>query len=148
MGFRHDFRHDNIYLKVFFTELWFENSLFWWHGEMCNGIEQQIGIRFWRSIGGKAWRSVQRNVQPGVNLSNPKSTDNVPALFQTNSKGSSKIKWEWAFEEGHTQLSTYKITQTDVYDTELGNHAANGEAPTISLKLETTVTQIDECLTT
>ncbi len=55
------------------------------------------------------------------------ASDKVPVLL----KGGNKISWEWAFEGNDTN------------DTALGNAAANGDAPNISLKLETTVTQID-----
>lgn len=55
------------------------------------------------------------------------TSDKVPVLL----KGGNKISWEWAFEGNDTN------------DTALGNAAANGDAPNISLKLETTVTQID-----
>lgn len=70
-------------------------------------------------------------------------------------KLNSEIQWRWAFDTDSldtTPASTFGFTdgtkdvlkgQDDAKDTELGNNAANGEAPTISLKLETTVTQID-----
>ncbi len=42
------------------------------------------------------------------------------------------VIWEWPFE-----------TQNDAKDTYLGNQAANGTVPTISISLTTTVTQVD-----
>lgn len=113
------------------------------NGVKISGLEYDSETSFEEALKEKLEGASSGNVQPGVDLANPESADHVPVLFQKNDDGSSKIKWEWAFEDGHTQLQTHKIEQTDVYDTELGNNAANGEAPTISLKLETTVTQID-----
>lgn len=44
-----------------------------------------------------------------------------------------KITWEWPFETGN-----------DVKDTELGNRTTKGlDAPTVSIKIETTVEQVD-----
>ena len=113
------------------------------NGVKISGLEYDSETDFEAALKTKIEGASTGNVQSGVDLSNPKSTDNVPVLFRKNDDGSSKIKWEWAFENGHSQLSTYAIQQTDARDTELGNTAANGDAPTISLKLETTVTQID-----
>lgn len=113
------------------------------NGVRISGLEYDSADDFATDLKAKLEGASSGNVQAGVDLANPKSTDNVPVLFRKNDDGSSKIKWEWAFEDGHNQLSTYKIKQTDANDTELGNNAANGDAPTISLKLETTVTQID-----
>lgn len=113
------------------------------NGVIISGLEYDSADDFATDLKAKLEGASSGNVQAGVDLANPKSTDNVPVLFRKNDDGSSKIKWEWAFEDGHNQLSTYKIKQTDANDTELGNNAANGDAPTISLKLETTVTQID-----
>lgn len=113
------------------------------NGVKISGLEYDSAGAFEADLKAKLESASSGNVQAGVDLANPKSTDAVPTLFQKNDDGSSKIKWEWAFEDGHNQLSTYKIKQTDENDTELGNAAVTGDAPTISLKLETTVTQID-----
>lgn len=113
------------------------------NGVKISGLEYDSAEAFEEALKEKLEGASSGNVQPGVDLANPKSTDNVPVLFQKNEDGSSKIKWEWAFENGHTQLDTYKIMQTDANDTELGNAATTENAPTISLKLETFVTQID-----
>ncbi|MDY4173361.1 MAG: hypothetical protein SOY17_11520, partial [Evtepia sp.] len=47
--------------------------------------------------------------------------------------------WEWPFENGTGSAAS----QSDVLDTLLGDNAVNGEAPTISIDVTTTVTQID-----
>lgn len=53
--------------------------------------------------------------------------------------------WAWPFEnEDHTDCSgSHEASQTDVNDTFLGDKAADGTAPTISITVTTTVTQID-----
>lgn len=113
------------------------------NGVKISGLEYDSAEAFEAALKTKIEGAATGNVQAGVDLANPEATDNVPTLFQKNDDESSKIKWEWAFENGHKQLSTYKITQTDARDTELGNNATGDNAPTISLTLETTVTQID-----
>lgn len=47
--------------------------------------------------------------------------------------------WEWPFENATGDVAN----QSDELDTELGNNAANGNAPTVSITVKTTVTQID-----
>lgn len=47
--------------------------------------------------------------------------------------------WEWPFENG----TGTAISQSDELDTLLGDNAANGSAPAISIDVTTTVTQID-----
>lgn len=113
------------------------------NGVKVCGLQYSSAGEFEEALKQKIEAASNGNVAAGVNLAAPKSTDNVPQLFHKNDDGTSKIKWEWAFEDGDEKLSTTVIKQEDVYDTELGNNAANGNAPTISLKLETTVTQID-----
>lgn len=53
--------------------------------------------------------------------------------------------WAWPFEnEDHTDCSgSHEASQTDENDTFLGDKAAGGTAPTISIAVITTVTQID-----
>lgn len=53
--------------------------------------------------------------------------------------GALSVSWKWAFEKD-TSNST---NNDDVKDTYLGNQAANGSAATVTLNLETSVTQID-----
>ncbi|MGI5906947.1 MAG: hypothetical protein ACOX85_12000 [Candidatus Pararuminococcus gallinarum] len=113
------------------------------NGVRVSGLEYDSAEAFETALKNKIEAAANGNVQAGVDLANPQSTDGVPILFQKNDDETSKIKWEWAFEDGHDQLRVVKIQQSDARDTELGNNAANGDAPTISLKLETTVTQID-----
>lgn len=115
------------------------------NGVKVSGLEYTSAEEFEAALKDKIEGAASGNVAPGVDLANPKSTDKVPVLLQKNEDGSSKIKWEWAFEDGHLQLGTYKIQQTDVRDTALGDRAAEGGAdvPSISLTLNTTVTQID-----
>lgn len=113
------------------------------NGVKISGLEYSSAEEFEADLKTKIEGAASGNVQAGVNLANPSNPLDVPTLFQKNGDGSSKIKWEWAFEDGHNQLDTYAIKQTDEDDTELGNKAVDGDAPTISLKLETTVTQID-----
>lgn len=113
------------------------------NGVKISGLEYDSEEAFEAALKGDLEVASSGNVPAGVDLANPKPTDDVPTLFQKNDDGSSKIKWEWAFEDGHNELDTYKIAQQNDYDTELGNNAANGDAPTINLGLETTVTQID-----
>ena len=113
------------------------------NGVKISGLEYSSESDFESELKQKIEEAASGNVQAGVDLANPKSTDNVPVLLRKNDDGTSKIKWDWYFEDGDKQLSVVKIRQDDTYDTELGNNAANGDAPTISLKLETTVTQID-----
>lgn len=113
------------------------------NGVKISGLEYDSADAFEAALKEKMEPAASGNVQAGVDLGNPGSNDNVPTLLKKNADGSSKIKWEWAFENGHDQLSVVTIQQQDEYDTELGNNAVNGDAPTISLKLETTVTQID-----
>lgn len=67
----------------------------------------------------------------------------------------SEIKWRWAFDEnsldsvpsgsfGFTEPTKANLAaQTDENDTFLGDKAAGGTAPTISITVTTTVTQID-----
>lgn len=113
------------------------------NGVKISGLEYSSESEFESELKQKIEAAASGNVQAGVDLANPKSTDNVPVLLRKNDDGTSKIKWAWYFEDGDEQLSVVKIKQEDTYDTELGNNAASGDAPTISLKLETTVTQID-----
>ena len=113
------------------------------NGVIISGLEYDSADAFAAALKAKMEPAASGNVQAGVNLGNPGPNDNVPTLLKKNDDGSSKIKWQWAFENGDSQLSVVKIKQTDDYDTQLGNNAANGDAPTISLKLDTTVTQID-----
>lgn len=113
------------------------------NGVKISGLEYDSADAFIAELKKKMESAASGNVQAGVNLGNPGMNDKVPTLLKKNADGSSKIKWEWAFEDGHSQLSTVKIQQSDDYDTQLGNNAANGDAPAISLKLETAVTQID-----
>ena len=47
--------------------------------------------------------------------------------------------WEWPFENATGDVAN----QSDELDTKLGNNAANGNAPTVSITVKTTVTQID-----
>lgn len=47
--------------------------------------------------------------------------------------------WEWPFENATGKVAS----QSDELDTKLGNNAANGNAPTVSITVKTTVTQID-----
>lgn len=47
--------------------------------------------------------------------------------------------WEWPFENATGDVAN----QSDDLDTKLGNNAANGNAPTVSITVKTTVTQID-----
>lgn len=47
--------------------------------------------------------------------------------------------WEWPFEKATGDA----MNQSDELDTLLGNNAANGNAPTVSITVKTTVTQID-----
>lgn len=115
------------------------------NGVIISGLEYDTADAFILALETGMEKAASGNVAPGVNLANPESNDNVPVLLQKNEDGSSKIKWAWAFEDGHTEynLGTWKIAQTDDYDTQLGNNATGETPPTISLKLETTVTQID-----
>ena len=117
------------------------------NGVKISGLGYNSAEEFEADLKTKLEGAASGNVQAGVDLAKPGEHDAVPTLFQKNADGTSKIKWEWAFENGHSQLSdyTYKIQQTDANDTELGNKAAKGDGnePTISLELDTTVTQID-----
>lgn len=113
------------------------------NGVKVSGLEYTSAEEFKNALKDKIESAANGNVAAGVDLSNPQSTDNVPQLMQKNPDGSSKIKWSWAFENGDAALSTVKHPQTDDADTALGDAAADGNAPTISLKLETTITQID-----
>lgn len=47
--------------------------------------------------------------------------------------------WEWPFENAKGDVAN----QSDELDTKLGNNAANGNAPTVSITVKTTVTQIN-----
>ena len=49
------------------------------------------------------------------------------------------VSWEWAYEN----VAGAKMTQTDEKDTYLGDQAAAGNAASIQLTVQTTVTQID-----
>lgn len=113
------------------------------NGVKISGLEYSSAEEFEAELKKKLEGAASGKVQAGVNLADPETTDKVPVLLQKNEDGSSKIKWEWAFENGDEQLDIVKIKQTDAYDTELGNNATGIDAPTISLTLETTVTQID-----
>lgn len=112
------------------------------NGVKVSGLEYNSADAFEAELTSQIEKAASGNVQAGVDLANPNSTDQVPVLLRKNDDGSSKIKWEWAFENGDEQLGTWEIKQEDAYDTELGNNATD-DAPTISLKLDTTVTQID-----
>lgn len=52
------------------------------------------------------------------------------------------VDWKWDFE-GSNYGGTGSAKQTDPYDTQLGDRAANGQAATIELTVTCTVTQID-----
>lgn len=68
------------------------------------------------------------------------TTQEVGAGTDLSTIGNSiTYSWEWPFEGG---TGTAAI-QDDVLDTRLGDNAANGSAPTISIDVTTTVTQID-----
>lgn len=68
------------------------------------------------------------------------TTQEVEAGTDLSTIGDSiTYSWEWPFEGG-TGTAT---AQDDVLDTKLGDNAANGSAPTISIDVTTTVTQID-----
>lgn len=54
--------------------------------------------------------------------------------LSTATKVSPAISWEWAFTSGD---------ENDAKDTTLGDHAAQGNSPSISIVVTTTVTQID-----
>ena len=113
------------------------------NGVKISGLEYTSEEDFEAALKAGIEGAASGNVQAGVDLANPSDPRDVPTLFQKDADGKSKIKWEWAFEEGHKQLDTYAMTQSDVNDTELGNNATGETPPTISLQLDTTVTQID-----
>lgn len=125
------------------TEKFYCPILFNINGVKVCGLQYNSAEAFEEALKTKIEAASNGNVAAGVNLANPESTDNVPQLFQKYSDGTSKIKWEWAFENGDENVSSTVINQEDAYDTELGNNATTENAPTISVKLETTVTQID-----
>ena len=67
-----------------------------------------------------------KNYEPKTDLSS-KKTDTLD------------VKWKWAFEGGNGE----SVNRTDYADTYLGDQAATATAASISLKVVTTVTQID-----
>lgn len=53
------------------------------------------------------------------------------------------VSWAWPIEHTGASAGTGENAQTNEKDTALGNLAANDKAPTVSLTITTTVTQID-----
>lgn len=94
------------------------------NGVKVSGLDASSTAEFAAELKAKIESAANGVVPAGEDLA---ASDKVPVLL----KGGNKISWEWAFEGNDTN------------DTALGNAAANGDAPNISLKLETTVTQID-----
>lgn len=66
---------------------------------------------------------------------------NYPANTTLSEKNTAAlgVSWEWAFANATGTMAN----QSDVDDTYLGNQAATATAATVSLKVKTTVTQID-----
>lgn len=52
------------------------------------------------------------------------------------------VDWKWDFA-GSNYGGVGSAKQTDIYDTQLGDRAANGQAATIALTVSCTVTQVD-----
>lgn len=94
------------------------------NGVKVSGLDASSTAEFAAELKAKIESAANGVVPAGEDLA---TSDKVPVLL----KGGNKISWEWAFEGNDTS------------DTALGNAAANGDAPNISLKLETTVAQID-----
>lgn len=110
--------------------------VFYINGTVKSGLDADSAEEFEQTLKDAIEPAASGKVDPGVNLADPESNDGVPTLLQKNDDGTSKIKWEWKFDgDGRNQ--------TDTRDTELGNNATQEDPPTIYLKLDTTVTQID-----
>lgn len=73
--------------------------------------------------------------QNAVNAKLTTTTDYAPGTNLATA-ASKTVSWEWPFDPNDSGVN-------DVKDTALGNAAANGTAPTVTISLNATVTQID-----
>ena len=87
------------------------------------------------SLDGANWKKSANEIDIAASETDTKLTYNGSTNTVTK-----KVYWRWAFEG--SKSTNYTSAQTDETDTALG-FAANTTAPTVEVKAEVTVTQID-----
>ena len=96
-----------------------------------NGNEVYCGLDY---ASADLFAQAVQNAINGASAKYPANTDLSGAVTPT-------VSWTWAYEGDNSP--DHKVAQTDKNDTYLGDQAAKGNAASIQLTVQTTVTQID-----
>ena len=98
------------------------------NGKTVNGLDHTSDVSLIGAIADAG--KIEKTIEAGVKLDDYKDS-NEKAI-------NTAITWNWAFEDTNEGAK-----QTNLKDTALGDAAADGNAPTIAITIETIVSQLD-----